>query len=605
MPKKNRGESQVHAHKKGIGYFALFIISVFILIIYSNSFESQFHFDDEVSILRNQSIWTFDKFSSIDNWLSLSQRPVTYFTLALNYSMDGFNPYTYHVVNVIIHILASFFAFLLARKIISVSGYLKNKKYLDYFALGIALFFAAHPIQTMAVTYIVQRAAALSTLFYLASVLSYINARSAFINERSTLKSVGFFILTAFAAILAVLSKQIAATLPLAYWLVELFFIRNTQNKAAKKYLIIYGSLMLAAAIAIIASGNLPRETEHVSRWHYLITQFKVYLKYLQLMIVPVGLNIDHGVLLSTSIKSREFFGLLSIIVLTVLGLFLYKKNRLISFGIFWFFITMSVESSILPIRDYMFEHRLYLPMFGVSLSLVSAILMLSKQNIKTFSYVMVPLLLILGFMTFDRNKDWKSNVTIWEASLEVNPKNRRALLYVGRAYADADWQKGLKYIHRAIKSDPNYYHGWLNRGLVLYDNHYFEEAVESVNKALTLASKPHDFNYFIRGVSYLQLKEYDKALKDLNRYIEADKYNWEAYHYRGETLYNLQRIEEAAKDFEMAVALNPRERNIYLNLIQLYYMMEDKKNTRKFIKLARNNGLKVDQKYIDFVGNQ
>ncbi|MDZ7740535.1 MAG: tetratricopeptide repeat protein [Bacteroidota bacterium] len=508
-------------------------------------------------------------------------------------------------MNVIIHILSSIFVYLLARKLISISGILKNESYINYGALAVALFFAAHPIQTMAVTYIVQRAAGLATLFYLASVFCYIHARTSFLTGGKLATTIGFFILTFITALLGVLSKQTAATLPLAYWLVELFFIRNNQNKAARKYLIIYGGLMLAAAIVVIASGNLPRETEHVTRWQYLITQFKVYLKYFQLILVPIGLNIDHGVLLSTSIKSKEFFGSLSILALMILGVFLYKKNRLISFGIFWFFITMSVESSILPIRDYMFEHRLYLPMFGLSLSIISAIYLLSKKNYRTFAYIMAPLLIILGYLTFDRNKDWKTNVTIWEASLRENPNNRRALLYVGRAYADEDWQKGLNYIHRAIKSDPNYYHGWLNRALVLYDNHYFEKAVESVDKALTLASKPHDFNYFIRGVSYLQLKKYEKALTDLNRYIEADKYNWEAYHYRGETLYNLQQLEDAAKNFEMAVALNPRERNIYLNLIQLYYMMEDKKNTRKFINLARNNGLKVDQKYIDFVGNQ
>ncbi|MDZ7740536.1 MAG: hypothetical protein U5Q03_01935 [Bacteroidota bacterium] len=77
MPKRNRIKSKEEQKPKGPGYFSFFIISVFILVVYSNSFESQFHFDDEVSILRNQSIWSFDKFSSLDKWLSLNQRPVT------------------------------------------------------------------------------------------------------------------------------------------------------------------------------------------------------------------------------------------------------------------------------------------------------------------------------------------------------------------------------------------------------------------------------------------------------------------------------------------------------------------------------------------------
>ena len=371
----------------------------------------------------------------------------------------------------------------------------------------------------------------------------------------------------------------------------------------AKKYAITYAAILLAGAIAIVASGNLPRESEGLPRWQYLLTQFKVYLNYFQLIIFPQGFNIDHGIQFSHAFKAKETWGLIIIVLLLIAAAWLYKKNRLMSVGIFWFFATMLVESSIIPIRDPMFEHRLYLPMFGLSLFIVLGLYKILKQRLKTLVSVMIPLILILGFLTYDRNKDWKTNRTIWESSLKENPKNRRALTYVGRAYFKEDWRKAMDYFNRSIKLSPQYYHGWLNRALLCYDNELFEHVIISADHALKYARKPHEYLYLLRGVSYEKTGEYNKALQDLNYYINSgEKYKLnEAYFGRAETYYHMGAYEASLEDFKYAYMLNPADKKLLLNIIHLFYKLEKPEMVKKYIELAKQNGLEVKQGYINY----
>ena len=130
--------------------------------------------------------------------------------------------------------------------------------------------------------------------------------------------------------------------------------------------------------------GDATQETSSLSRTDYLLTQFNVITTYIRLLFFPVNQNLDYDYPISRTLF--EFPTLLSFLFLTsvvAFGGWMFKKSRLISFGIFWFFITLSVESSIIPIRDVIFEHRVYLPSVGFVIFLTVAIYQMMEQ-IKT-----------------------------------------------------------------------------------------------------------------------------------------------------------------------------------------------------------------------------
>lgn len=245
--------------------FPFVALLIFVLIIYSNSFDCSFHFDDQSSILDNKKVKSLSDFVSFDTWTNINGRPLSYVTIAFNYYLDGLNPTGYHWFNILAYILAAILVFLLSKLLIGITLKELPEKKKIYVALGAAFIFAAHPIQSMAVTYIVQRISVLSGLFYILSVLLYIKARQYHNNKGLVSKTTLLYFATGLAGILALLSKQNAATLPIMWWFVELYFIRNKDQKLAKKYLIAFGGIILVGILLVVITGFLPRETEDIS----------------------------------------------------------------------------------------------------------------------------------------------------------------------------------------------------------------------------------------------------------------------------------------------------------------------------------------------------
>ena len=294
---------------------------------------------------------------------------------------------------------------------ISNPGSARHKTPIPLIALFTALIFVAHPIQTQAVAYICQRYASLAALFYMLSVLFYLKGRMV---QRSsiprkitgenmgqqvvrpsrsgiTVQMLALYSLCILSGVLAFLSKQTAASLPLAILLVEVMCIDSSWAGWKKKLPWLGLALLLLVVAVLLVSGKLAgtgsfgelledisretRETETISRWNYLCTQFTVVTTYIRLLFLPLGQNADPVV----PFKTGFFDGLTPLAFLFLLALMVFairvrKKMPAVTFGIFWFFITLLVESSVIPIKDAMFEHRLYLPMFGFAIGLSATV---------------------------------------------------------------------------------------------------------------------------------------------------------------------------------------------------------------------------------------
>ncbi len=557
---------------------ALAIIFLLGIIIYSNSLSCSFHLDDYDNIVNNTKIHNI---SDVNAWWNFSSnRPVSMFTFVLNYYFNELDVTYYHLVNLIIHLINAFLVWsltllILSSKLIKDSSIFKNKKIIAFFT---SLLFISHPLATQSVTYIVQRQTSIATLFYLFSLIMYVKARYS---DKKTFKMYALFFGSFVGAILAFFSKENAYTLPFTILLIEIFFIQEKKFKLNfKDYRLIVTIVSFAIIIALIllkfklsifnpiepsqSMGNAITITSE----NYLYTQFSVIVKYIQLLFLPINQNVDYDFPISNrffEIKTILSFGFL--ISLLALAIYLFKRNRIISFGIFWFFITLSIESSFIPITDVIFEHRTYLPSFGFFLILSSGIFYFLAQKHKKLAIVI--LLTIVGInsiLTYNRNKVWKNDITLWTDTVRKSPNKARPLGNLGVAYGSVEqWDKAIDCYSKSIKISPIYFIIYYNRGLAFGKQNRLNEAIDDYSKSIEINPK-YASSYMNRGIAYSSLGLPEKAIPDYSKTIELEPSFSAAYFNRGLANYTLGNWKDAIADFSGAIWIDSNFAIAYVN---------------------------------------
>jgi tetratricopeptide (TPR) repeat protein len=610
----------------------LLIIAVAGFMIYSNIIKSEFHFDDLTSIIIQPKITTFKTFSNFNYWITFYNRPVSDLTFAVNYHFGQFNVIGYHLVNILLHILNTWLVYLLILKLLSFRKFIDeritNNKYLV--ALFVALLFLVHPIQTQAVSYVVQRMTSLSALFYLTAVYLYILGRLEFVEKQRKFRSLILLFLACFSGLLGVLSKQDAISFPAAFILVELFFIRNKSGKPCRKYLITIFSILCLLVLAIFISGHLPTETDAISRKDYLLTQFRVIVKYIQLVFLPLSQNVDYDFKISSAFWNIPVLGsLLLILALIALSVVLYRNKRLVSFGILWFLLTMSVSSSIIPIRDVIFEHRIYLSLMGFSITVVYILVFfLAEKRRKLLLILLTLIILVYAGATYKRNYIWKSEYALWkdvvtkspgkarpwcnlgyvvlnmdsldqakryfEKSLQIDPHYPLALNNLGHTLErKGDFQMALKYFLQAIEHAPNYTNALNNTGCTLIDLDRAMEAIYYFNRAI--ASNPsYERSYYNMSLAYIDLGDINKAVDYLLDYLKLKPYDIEALNNLGKCYFDRGDYVDALPVYQKALKRTPNDFVIINNMGNAYYKLG---NPQKAIE-CYDRALKINPEY-------
>ena len=354
---------------------ALALIVGLTLFAYSNTFHSSFHFDDDLAINENQAI----KHVTADNIIALlhSNRPITHLSLMFSYATSGMDVFGWHVFNVSVHIANSVlvYALILWTVTLSVFRGRYGDKAKEMALLG-ALLFALHPIQTESVTYIISRSELLASFFFLGSFLLFI---------RGTEKGrFGYYVLALVTSLCAMASKEWAATLPAMLVLYDYLFVsQGSFGKVMKRwpvYALLFFPWMLATAYilylyqGVTSAGFSMSGVGGITPLTYLLTSFNVIWTYIRLLVLPVNQNIDYAYPLATTLI--EFPTLLSFaghLLLIGAAFWAYRKKGwlLAPFGVAWFYIILSPTQSFVPIKDLIFEHRVYLPSLGLFLAFI------------------------------------------------------------------------------------------------------------------------------------------------------------------------------------------------------------------------------------------
>jgi hypothetical protein len=440
------------------------LLLVLPALAYANSLRVPFALDDDTSIVVNPAIGTWAGHES-------ASRRIAYLTLKLNYALGGLDPLGYHLVNLAIHLLSGLVVFALVRRLLllahgpgGVDDTVRDRA--EGAALAGALIFALHPIQTQAVTYVVQRIASLATLFYATAMLLYVVARTAARPGRRLAALVAALV----SAGAAMFTKEIAFTLPLAILLLELVFFEASPRRRLAILLPLLG--MLALIPLVYASRGLSVLDKSLggsvaSRLSYAATQPGVVVRYLRLLLWPVGQNLDHDVPLEPGFGSPAV--LASLLLLLALGLgalaLLSRRRgpgaRIAGAGGLFFFLALSVESSVVPLADTMFEHRLYLPMLGVALVAAGALDSAWRawpERQRWLSGGAAVWIAALGVATVARNHVWRSGVSLWSDVAEKSPRKPRAHYNLAEALRNAgDVEGAIREWSRTLELDPRH----------------------------------------------------------------------------------------------------------------------------------------------------
>ncbi|MFC1581960.1 hypothetical protein ACFL4W_00340 [Planctomycetota bacterium] len=353
---------------------ALLAIILLNLAAYANSFRAEWQFDDYPNIVENYSLH-IDNFSELKNAHNREQqginRIVCFYTFALDHLFHGLDVAGWHLTNVLIHISAGMLVYMIMGLTLTLSVFRPlSRKAVFLISLATALLWSLSPVQTQAVTYIVQRLASLGGMLYLLSLFLYIKGRRCQQGGRSRVGLL-LLILALLPFGLALLTKEHTLTLPAFIFLYEFFFIRGAGRIPLKPLLGLAAALILVsgimfavnrAAFDFLTNGYEGREFTLVER---LLTEMRILVRYLSLMAWPHPgrLNLDYNLHISTGLFSpvTTFLSMLFLLSITGLGFWLARRDPFVSFGIFWYLGNNVIESSILPL-ELMFEHRMYLP---------------------------------------------------------------------------------------------------------------------------------------------------------------------------------------------------------------------------------------------------
>lgn len=578
-------------NKKNMNNFnkiAYILLIVAVIAVYIKSIAYPFQFDDLPFILKNK---IFDGNFSISNIFDYSKlRFIPFLSFGLNHLIGGFNPEGFRIVNILIHIINSALLFSIIQNVFK-SPYLKDKfdrQYINYFSLFIALIFALHPMQTQGVVYIYQRLASLVTMLYFFSVLFFLKYKMS--EGKSKIQ---YLLLMVISVILGAFTKENFYTLPLFIFMTNLLLFK--QKITIKPVIYIPAIIILLVGFVILTSTDFLLQMgysgyhytgEQITPFSYLYTQFSVILIYMVKLLVPFSQNIDYDYpLFDTLINIKVILPLILHIALIIFAIKTASKNRLISFGIFWFYITISVESSIIPIHDLIFEHRVYLPMAGFFIALLSMLNHYFKVNYgSVFKYPVVVYVMILSVLTFIRLSDWKTAESLWLDSSKKSPEKVRPFDNLGYIYfLDNKMNKALlsynqaianlqPHINNIINNCPDWYtnnvvNTYRNRGLAFVRSKQYQKAISDFN-----LYEKYNFTditiYYERAKAYKQLGEYRKAANDIMKFFTeiSPEYPYydEAFKDLGYSLMMLKDYKNAINAFDNAIKLNPAKWEYY-----------------------------------------
>jgi len=488
----------------------IILMAGLVLIIYSNSLNAPFVFDDhhfvknDPTIIMDTLTWETLKEAALHG--RPTNRLLPNMSFALNYFIHGFNVTGYHLVNIGLHLLTAGLLFLFILQTLYVYGLPRGIKHLKSAALiglAAAIIWAVHPVHTQTVTYIYQRMTSMSALFFILSLLLYIWGRCIWRNNHKITPGAGFALLGCIlSGVFAIISKQNAGMLPILILLYEWFFFQDLSISFSKRQIFwIAGGLIIFAAITMlylgsnpfdrILAGYKPRAFNLTER---VLTEWRVVIYYITLFFYPFPgrLNLDHDYPLSVSLLHpvTTVPALGAILALICLSIYLSRRHRLLAFCVLWFILNLIIESSIIGI-EIIFEHRTYMPFMLLPLFFVCLVSRYIRMKSVAVG-ALCSIALVFSVWTYQRNITWQDGAVFAKDRLLKSPYKARPNMEMGVYMAQQkEYARAIQYLHNALRLNPTgrvLVTTYNNLGNVMAKTGKFDKAIQYYQKSLALA---------------------------------------------------------------------------------------------------------------------
>lgn len=565
--------------------YSIVIIVCVTILPYLNTFHSPFTFDDIANISKNHWLQINDisaenLFQAASNGPS-KNRPLPNMSFAFNYYFGGLNVWGYHLINLIVHLSVSVTLFFLIRLTLRTPQMAEKCKRPREIALFAVLLWAIHPLQTNAVTYLVQRMTSMATLFFLLSLFLF---AKGWLTEEKQKYQFFYFAASCISAIFAFLCKENTAILPFILFAYFLFFLKPSgQRLDYKKYILIISSALIIPFLALVYLGKNPLTkilsgyaTRDFTLTERLLTESRILFHYITLIILPLpsrlNLNYDYTISHSVFAPPQTLLAIIGIGLLLYAIHYFYQRDRLTSFAIFWFLANLVIESTIIPL-ELVYEHRLYLPSTFVILCVVYWIYKIPANNVKLTRGIIISAIILFSFFTWQRNTVWKSNISLWTDIVAKSPAFSRGYGNLGHVLnIEGRYSKAEEMLLKAIELDPDNGPAYFNLAITYNKQNRFNDAHLFNQKALTLnhaASYPKIYHNM--GKNLLQLNDIDGAIEALSKAVELNPYFADSYIHLGYA-YGMKGLHQKAEEFFLkSIALEPANGHTYLQLATSY----------------------------------
>ncbi len=614
MARSNRTSSsrKRNRHVSERSWLVGFLVIAATSAVYVNAYNGAFLFDDAVHILQNAGIRRLWPLATVLQ----GRRPLVDLTLAANYRLGGFEPRGYHLVNIAIHALAALALYGVVRQTLLRSSHRENSAWgVSWVALAAALIWAAHPLQTQSVTYLIQRSESMMGLFYLLTLYCVIRGAGSTdwtskpaCHQQAGLPPAGWlasgptdrvgptyktcwYIAAVLCCALGMGSKGVMVTAPVVVLLYDRAFLGGSFVEALRRRWGLYMSLAATWVVLWacgVAGGVLDPSRKSatvgfsfqgITPWQYAATQPGVILHYLTLSLWPHPLCLDYSWPVVRTAGATVLPGVLVGSLLAATAWALLRRPRLGFPGV-WFFVILAPTSSVIPIRDTLFEHRMYLSLAAAAvLAAIAGDRLLrclctrlplpdASRRLLTAALV-VTVTVALSNETVRRNKHYASELTMWRDVVTRRPNSDRAHYNLGTSLLDRnDLDDAMVAFRRALQINPRSPKAYYNLGKALSRVGRMEEAgkryVEAVQADPTLAEAHSDLgNMLAKGGRVEEaIACYQEAIRVKPRYAPA--------HYNlGAVFLKLGKIGEAVDALRHATRLSPDTPRVHFALGQ------------------------------------
>jgi protein O-mannosyl-transferase len=630
----------------------LLILFLFVFGAYSTNYDASWHMDDYPNIVDNPRIHIDDLnfknvkaalFAGYDKGQYLGKeiyRPVPMLTFALNWYVGKDKVFGYHVVNNMIHLVTTIFLFLTVLNLL-MSPNLKGKYQGNEYTIAFlaAILWAVNPIQTQAVTYIVQRMASLAALFYIIGIYFYLKIRRSAPGSHRLLFIAGCLL----SFFLALGSKENAVTFPIAIACIEILFYQDLSNRITRRKvalaLTISVVFMAAFLVLLYIKGDIARILKGYERRTFtpgerLMTEARIIIYYLSQIFYPIAfrLSLVHDIHISTSFFKpwTTIPAILAIISLLGIGFSQTIKRPIVALAILFYFMNQAIESTIIPL-ELIFEHRNYLPSFFLFFPIATGLVWITNYFRRKNPFIQKLLVvsvagLILSFTagTIARNKAWATEKTLWEDCIKKAPEmarpyhnlayyhyrkigdvNKAMALYkislskkypsskTGHAYTfncmatiyfdKGDYKSSIKFLQKAIETKPDYETAYYNIALVYVRTGRFSKALENVDWLLAKRKKSSDL-LETKGFVLLTAGRLNEAISYLKLALEMDLSNEKTHLYMGVALSLKGEYRKADTFLKNAYRLSPDDIFVQFARIENSVRSGNKENTGRLL---------------------